>query len=183
MISSLILWSTRKNWEMLVVSLWWERDSWCLSVAKKHRCDFFVPVSSPVSAISDSKAKPLLEELGCRVLHFGLEECQGGNSIQHFLALVLAWKWAWYFILTMWHVYTTHFSTFSWCRESQAKTQMDFFKLKIKPNCFLLNCHPSEAGRQARIQPLGATAPTAVSRVVLSSNRGNRQEPQSATSG
>lgn len=33
-------------------------------------------MSSPVSAISDSKAKPLLEELGCRVLHFGLEECQ-----------------------------------------------------------------------------------------------------------
>ena len=45
------------------------------SVAKRHRCDFFVPVSSPVSAVSDSRAKPLLEELGCRVLHFGLEEC------------------------------------------------------------------------------------------------------------
>ena len=45
------------------------------SVAKMHRCDFFVPVSSPVSAVSDSRARPLLEELGCRVLHFGLEEC------------------------------------------------------------------------------------------------------------
>ena len=45
------------------------------SVAERHRCDFFVPVSSPVSAVSDSKAKPLLEELGCRVLHFDLDEC------------------------------------------------------------------------------------------------------------
>ena len=45
-------------------------------VAKKHRCNFFVPVSSPVSAISDSKAKLLLEELGCRVLHFGLRDCE-----------------------------------------------------------------------------------------------------------
>ena len=45
------------------------------SVAKMHRCDFFVPVSSPVSSVSDSRARPLLEELGCRVLHFGLEEC------------------------------------------------------------------------------------------------------------
>ena len=45
------------------------------SVAKRHGCSFFVPVSSPASAISDSKAKPLLEEQGCRVLHFGLDEC------------------------------------------------------------------------------------------------------------
>ena len=28
-----------------------------------------------MSAVSDSRAKPLLEELGCRVLHFGLDDC------------------------------------------------------------------------------------------------------------
>jgi len=39
-------------------------------VAKENHVDFFVPVSSPVSALLDSRAKPFLEKNGCRVLHF-----------------------------------------------------------------------------------------------------------------
>jgi len=41
-------------------------------IAKEYKVDYFVPVSSPVSAVHDSRAKPLLESLGCRVLHFDL---------------------------------------------------------------------------------------------------------------
>merc|ERR1719357_1915974 len=39
-------------------------------VAQENQVDFFVPVSSPVSALHDSRAKPFLESKGCRVLHF-----------------------------------------------------------------------------------------------------------------
>jgi len=42
-------------------------------IVKKHKIDYFVPVSSPASAVHDSRAKPLLESLGCRVLHFDLD--------------------------------------------------------------------------------------------------------------
>jgi len=41
-------------------------------IAEKHKVDYFVPVSSPASAVHASRAKPLLENLGCRVLHFDL---------------------------------------------------------------------------------------------------------------
>ena len=39
-------------------------------IAEKYNVDFFVPVSSPVSAIPDANVKPRLKELGCKVLHF-----------------------------------------------------------------------------------------------------------------
>jgi len=42
-------------------------------IAEKYNVDFFVPVSSPVSAIPDANVKPRLKELGCKVLHFDLE--------------------------------------------------------------------------------------------------------------
>ena len=50
---------------------------------------------------------------------------QGGNSIENI------WKTAWDYILILQHVTTTHFWTFYYCRESQAKTQV-LFKLKLK---------------------------------------------------
>lgn len=47
-----------------------------IRIAKKYNGDFFVPISSPVSAIPDAKVKPRLKELGCEVLHFDLEMTQ-----------------------------------------------------------------------------------------------------------
>jgi len=44
-----------------------------VNIAEKYDVDYFVPVSSPVSALHDSEAKPKLKELGCQVLHFNLE--------------------------------------------------------------------------------------------------------------
>jgi len=44
-----------------------------VQIAEKYNVDFFVPVSSPVSAIPDANVKPRLKELGCKVLHFDLE--------------------------------------------------------------------------------------------------------------
>jgi len=41
-------------------------------IAKNNKVDYFVPIPSAVSAVHDSRAKPLLESLGCRVLHFDL---------------------------------------------------------------------------------------------------------------
>ena len=47
-----------------------------IKIAKKYNVDFFVPISSPVSAIPDAKVKPRLKEIGCEVLHFDLEMTQ-----------------------------------------------------------------------------------------------------------
>ena len=43
-----------------------------VQIARKYDIDYFVPVSSPVSALHDSRVKPKLKELGCHVLHFDL---------------------------------------------------------------------------------------------------------------
>ena len=41
-----------------------------VDVAVRHKVDYFIPVSSPIASLYDSQAKPLLENIGCRVLHF-----------------------------------------------------------------------------------------------------------------
>jgi len=41
-------------------------------IVKNNKVDYFVPVSSANEAVHDSRAKPLLESLGCIVLHFDL---------------------------------------------------------------------------------------------------------------
>ena len=56
-------------------------------VADKYRARFFVPVSSPVSSVSDSAAKPGLEAVGCRVLHFDLGMCEQLDNKHDFCQL------------------------------------------------------------------------------------------------
>jgi hypothetical protein len=46
-----------------------------VEVAKKEKASFFVPVSSPVASVFDSEAKVLMEEFGCRGLHFDPKIC------------------------------------------------------------------------------------------------------------
>lgn len=57
-------------------------------VAQKHRAAFFVPVSSPAAAVSDSAAKTRLEHAGCRVLHFDLDTCMQLDNKHEFCQLV-----------------------------------------------------------------------------------------------
>jgi len=57
-------------------------------VAQKHGANFFVPVSSPAAAISDSAAKPRLERAGCRVLHFDLDMCHKLDNKHEFCNMV-----------------------------------------------------------------------------------------------
>lgn len=47
-----------------------------VEIARKYQADYFVPVSSPVAALHDSAAKPALEAVGCRALHFDVEMTQ-----------------------------------------------------------------------------------------------------------
>ena len=44
-----------------------------VKIAEKYKVDYFIPISSPVSSIPDSKAKIKLTKLGCRVFHFNLD--------------------------------------------------------------------------------------------------------------
>merc|ERR1719506_1768622 len=46
-----------------------------VEVAKKENASFFVPVSSPVASVFDSRAKVLMQEFGCRGLHFDPKIC------------------------------------------------------------------------------------------------------------
>merc|ERR1711871_881392 len=57
-------------------------------VAQKHNAAFFVPISSPAAAISDSAAKPRLERAGCHVLHFDLDMCHKLDNKHEFCQMV-----------------------------------------------------------------------------------------------
>lgn len=57
-------------------------------VANKYQADYFVPVASPAAAVSDSAAKEHLERIGCRVLHFDLQECMQLDNKHKFCEMV-----------------------------------------------------------------------------------------------
>ena len=45
-----------------------------VTVARKYGAGFFVPVASPAAAVSDAAAKTQLEAVGCKSMHFDLEQ-------------------------------------------------------------------------------------------------------------
>lgn len=45
-----------------------------VTAARKHGASFFVPVASPAAAVPDAAAKTRLEAVGCKSMHFDLEQ-------------------------------------------------------------------------------------------------------------